>query len=219
MAAALDGAAQGLLGALAQALDCSVAGLWLPQDGLLVARTWWSEPSLDQAEFERISRELRLPRGIGLPGRAWERERPVSLKQLKADGGFIRREAADRAGLHGGLALPVSADGGVLGVIELFSAGESELTERLTHSLAGIGQEVGAFLAVRRGEVDFSQLTARQLEVLQLAAEGLSTQQIGERLLISSSTVKSHFEHIYDNLGVPDRVSAVAQALREGLIR
>jgi two-component system nitrate/nitrite response regulator NarL len=54
--------------------------------------------------------------------------------------------------------------------------------------------------------------------VLQLAAQGLATHEIQSKLLLSQSTVKTHFEHIHAKLGVSNRVAAVATALREGLI-
>jgi DNA-binding CsgD family transcriptional regulator len=62
-------------------------------------------------------------------------------------------------------------------------------------------------------------LTAREQEVLQLAADGHSTEDIAVALALSPGTVKTHFHHIYAKLGAPDRVSAVATALRSGLIR
>src|SRR5438132_281927 len=61
-------------------------------------------------------------------------------------------------------------------------------------------------------------LTAREREVLQLAAGGNSTRKIAELLGLRPSTVKTHFEHVYDKLGTHDRVSAVAECLRGGLI-
>jgi hypothetical protein len=42
--------------------------------------------------------------------------------------------------------------------------------------------------------------------------------EVAEQLVLSPSTVKTHFEHIYEKLGVGDRAAAVAQALRSGLI-
>jgi PAS domain S-box-containing protein len=63
-----------------------------------------------------------------------------------------------------------------------------------------------------------SPLTPRELEVLQLAAEGHSTEAIAARLVLSPGTVKTHFHHIYGKLGAPDRASAVATAMRLGLI-
>jgi DNA-binding CsgD family transcriptional regulator len=62
------------------------------------------------------------------------------------------------------------------------------------------------------------KLTPREREMLQLAAEGLSGPQIASLLFLSPGTVKTHFQNIYAKWGVSDRASAVARALREGLI-
>lgn len=66
--------------------------------------------------------------------------------------------------------------------------------------------------------VDLGPLTRRELEVLTLAAEGLSNQEIGDALIISSRTVANHVEHILDKLEAPNRAAAAAYALREGII-
>ncbi|MCC0095151.1 MULTISPECIES: response regulator transcription factor [Streptomyces] len=62
-------------------------------------------------------------------------------------------------------------------------------------------------------------LTKRELEVLQLVADGLSNQQISKKLFLSQATVKSHLVHIYAKLGVDSRTSAVAAAASRRLIR
>ncbi|WP_327134138.1 response regulator transcription factor [Streptomyces sp. NBC_01343] len=62
-------------------------------------------------------------------------------------------------------------------------------------------------------------LTKRELEVLQLVADGLSNQQISKKLFLSQATVKSHLVHIYAKLGVDSRTSAVAAATSRRLIR
>jgi DNA-binding CsgD family transcriptional regulator len=61
-------------------------------------------------------------------------------------------------------------------------------------------------------------LTPRELDVLQLAAQGLSGPQIAEELVVSATTVKTHFENIYAKFGVGDRAAAVASGMRFGLI-
>jgi DNA-binding CsgD family transcriptional regulator len=63
-----------------------------------------------------------------------------------------------------------------------------------------------------------STLTPREVEVLQLAAEGLSGPNIAARLVVSRGTVKTHFAHVYEKLGVRDRAAAVARGMRLGLI-
>ena len=62
-------------------------------------------------------------------------------------------------------------------------------------------------------------LTERELEVLALMVEGLNNTQIAGRLMVSSSTVKSHVSNILSKLGVASRTEAVTLALRSRLIR
>jgi DNA-binding CsgD family transcriptional regulator len=75
-----------------------------------------------------------------------------------------------------------------------------------------------ATLDVDEGDHPAPALTPRELQVLQLAAEGLSGPSIAASLVVSPGTVKTHFEHVYEKLGVRDRAAAVARALRLGLI-
>lgn len=62
-------------------------------------------------------------------------------------------------------------------------------------------------------------LTGREIEVLQLVAEGRTSREIGEMLFISENTVKNHVRNILDKLGLHSRGEAVMYALREDLIR
>jgi len=61
-------------------------------------------------------------------------------------------------------------------------------------------------------------LTAREIAVLELLAEGLPHEEIGRRLGISAETVRSHLRKACDRLGATTRTQAVATALRMGLI-
>jgi DNA-binding NarL/FixJ family response regulator len=70
----------------------------------------------------------------------------------------------------------------------------------------------------RREEQVRATLTERELEVLQLLAEGLEQAEIAERLVISAKTVGNHIERILGKLGVRSRAQAVGVAYREHLI-
>ena len=62
-------------------------------------------------------------------------------------------------------------------------------------------------------------LSAREIDVLMLVARGASNQDVGEKLHISTATVKSHLMQIYQKLSVSDRTAAVTTAIERGIIR
>jgi two-component system response regulator DegU len=66
--------------------------------------------------------------------------------------------------------------------------------------------------------VPYDELTQRELQVLQLAADSLSNRGIAERLVISEKTVKNHIANIFSKLQVNDRTQAILLGLRKGLI-
>ena len=61
-------------------------------------------------------------------------------------------------------------------------------------------------------------LSARELEVLRLVAQGLSNPAIGERLFLGEATVKTHLLHVFAKLEVRDRTRAVTRAMELGLL-
>jgi DNA-binding NarL/FixJ family response regulator len=88
--------------------------------------------------------------------------------------------------------------------------GETVLSGRLAGKLlTGVRQ---------RGEPRGPALSPREVEVLRLAADGLTNAAIGRGLHISATTVKTHLMRVYEKLGVGDRTAAVSQALRRGLL-
>jgi DNA-binding NarL/FixJ family response regulator len=64
-----------------------------------------------------------------------------------------------------------------------------------------------------------TSLSSREVEVLQMFADGCSTVEVGQRLYISAKTVKNHLASIYEKLDARDRTQAVLTAVRMGIIR
>jgi DNA-binding CsgD family transcriptional regulator len=209
----LDSGAHELMAQLALALDCLAGIFWIPVDDVLVPRVFWHGESVT-ADRPEVG---ALPRGVGLPGRAWDAALPLSLPAADAiDGAPAQPSPLD--GLTGALAIPAVDGQAVLAIVELRADREIVLGERLTRSLWGISHELGHFLARRGGELAAPLLTPREIEVLQLAAEGLSARRTADRLTVSPTTVRTHLENIYAKLDVSDKSSAVATAMRLGLV-
>jgi DNA-binding CsgD family transcriptional regulator len=68
--------------------------------------------------------------------------------------------------------------------------------------------------ARRRPADDWESLTPSELEVVHLAAEGLTNPQIGQRLFISPRTVQTHLAHAFRKLGISSRVELAAEVAR-----
>jgi DNA-binding NarL/FixJ family response regulator len=62
------------------------------------------------------------------------------------------------------------------------------------------------------------ELSEREIEVLTLMGRGMSNTEIGEELVISLATVKTHVRHVLSKLGLRDRVQAVVLAYESGLV-
>jgi PAS domain S-box-containing protein len=129
-----------------------------------------------------------------------------------------RPEAVPEAGIEHALRM-VRADGSVR---ELRAVGKVDQDERGPALWLGAVQDIteagSGERDLRAGHSAPRPLTEREIEVLLLAAEGISGPAIAKQLVLSPHTVRTHFEHIYEKLGVGDRTAAVAHALRAGLI-
>lgn len=93
-----------------------------------------------------------------------------------------------------------------------------ELLEAIRSVQAGarrIPQEVAERLAER---LSGQELTARELQVLELIVRGKSNKEISSMLSISEATVKSHINSLLGKLGVSDRTQAATSALQRGIV-
>ena len=79
-------------------------------------------------------------------------------------------------------------------------------------------EQFGRNPRARLAEAPYDELSRRELQVLQLAADGLSNKEIAAKLVISEKTVKNHTANIFSKLQVNDRTQAILHGLRKGLI-
>lgn len=110
--------------------------------------------------------------------------------------------------------------------VVLSSAPTEELRDVVVRTAAGeqiVADSIGRQLAEGDGEAAGRRATTppspRELQVLQLLAEGMTNQQIATELSLSPRTVKTHVQNLLVKLNAPDRTGAVARGFRLGLIQ
>ncbi|RGE16736.1 response regulator transcription factor [Leucobacter sp. wl10] len=166
---------------------------------------------------EVVLLDLRMPRRDGL----W------TLRQLQELGGevpvlVLTTFEDDRlvlealhAGARGYLLKDVTLEQ-LTRAVDVLAHGGSyiapSITDRLLRALRSEPPRTGT------DAPPIEDLTARELEVLRLMAEGYSNREISEALFLAEGTVKNHVSTILTKLGVRDRTRAVLRALREGIL-
>jgi DNA-binding NarL/FixJ family response regulator len=121
--------------------------------------------------------------------------------------------AALTAGASGFLLKDVSPEQ-LVDAVRTVRSGDALLAPSITRRLV---ERFAAPSAPPAVHGDLSELTPRELEVLQLLARGLSNAELAAELVLSEATVKTHVARILRKLGLRDRVQAVVLAYQTGL--
>jgi DNA-binding NarL/FixJ family response regulator len=101
--------------------------------------------------------------------------------------------------------------------IRVVAAGEALLAPTVTRRL--IDELVRGGRRRLRTPPGLAELTPRELEVLELVAQGLSNAEIADLLTVEETTIKTHVSRLLAKLGLRDRVQAVVLAYESGLAR
>ena len=120
------------------------------------------------------------------------------------------------------------SDADILGAVEAGASGyllkdapPHELTAAVRAAAAGESALAPAIASrlLDRLRAPHVSLSAREMEVLELVAAGLSNTDIARQLFVSETTVKSHLGHIYSKLDTSSRTGAVSTARQRGILR
>ncbi|SDQ94672.1 DNA-binding response regulator, NarL/FixJ family, contains REC and HTH domains [Thermostaphylospora chromogena] len=152
--------------------------------------------------------DLRMPGGDGVSATTrilaeHPRTRVVVLTTYETDRDIVRAVEAGAAGYL------------------LKDTSRTDLLNAITAAVRGetvLSPSVAAKLVTRMRAPAAESLTPRERQVLSLVATGLTNAEIGRRLYISETTVKTHLLRIFGKLGVSDRTAAVTTAMARGLL-
>jgi DNA-binding NarL/FixJ family response regulator len=188
---------EGLRGMLAAEPDIEVAGEAGSGDEAVA--------TVPRLAPDVILMDLRMPGGDGLSAirRLGPGHRIVVLTTSEDDADILRAVEAGAAGYL------------------LKNVTRQELAEGVRSAAAGrtvLTPSVAARLAESRKAPAPAVLSARERQVLELVAEGLTNVQIAQRLFIGEPTVKTHLLRLFGKLGVANRTTAVITAMELGLL-
>ncbi|MDP6663233.1 MAG: response regulator transcription factor [SAR202 cluster bacterium] len=113
-----------------------------------------------------------------------------------------------------GYLLKTSTGNDVVQALKAVSAGESVLNPQVAAKVLARAVRTPAMASVSTEQ----NLTTREMEVLKLAARGLSNKEIAADLSLRTPTVKSHLVNVFTKMGTSSRTEAVLEALRRGWI-
>jgi DNA-binding NarL/FixJ family response regulator len=178
---------------------------------------------IDHTRFDVMLIDLGLPDGNGTDLiRQVSAKRPdVDIMVVTVFGDEQHVVSAIEAGATGYI-LKDSTAADVVSCIRLLRAGGSPVSPVVARSvLRAIRNRMGGSAAGRTGGPmpENNPLSARETEILQLLAKGMSFNEIGEILGISPHTVTAHIKKIYRKLAVHSRGEAVYEATQMGLLR
>ena len=186
--------ASGSIDVVAEAEDGVAALALIREHGPQVALLDYRMPGLDGAQVAAAVRRDALPTRVLLIS-AHDESAIVYNALQEGAAGFISKE---------------SSRSELVDAVLSCAKGRDVVAPNLAAGLVGEIQ--------RRNESDAPTLSAREREVLGYIAGGQTIPAMAKKMFLAPSTVKTHVQRLYEKLGVSDRGSVVAEAMRRGLL-
>ena len=158
-------------------------------------------------ELDGIEATRRIAADPALRRRTGDRADHVRARRVR-----LRRAAAGRRGFL----IKDTKPADLLRAIRLVAAGESLLSPSVTRRVI---ERSPPGRALRRPHPRLAELTEREREMLGLVGEGLSNDEIADRLVVSPATARTHVSRAMTKLGARDRAQLVVFAYQSGLVR
>src|SRR5919108_2551497 len=160
-----------LLAAVGRSLGWDAGTVWLPDGEALRCVETWQAPE----SFERISRDVSLAPGEGLPGRVCASGEPAWIPDVSADSNFPRASMAVSEGLRAAFGFPIRGGGGVLGAIEFLAREPRDSDDNLLATMTSLGGRIGHCVERWRAEERLRESEARKGAILAAAFDCVIT--------------------------------------------
>jgi PAS domain S-box-containing protein len=172
-------------------LDFAALFLMSEQTGRVRAREVWSTRRPELKELESMTWTSEMGPNEGIVGSVWTVGRPVLSKNVSHDARYARRRAAERAGLHWGIWVPIQVGGQTMGVLELLATVARTTDDEFLRGLVLVGTQIGEFLS----RIEAQAALAREREwlatTLESIADGIVATDAEERVVLINGVAAS----------------------------
>ncbi|HUR83743.1 MAG TPA: EAL domain-containing protein, partial [Solirubrobacteraceae bacterium] len=198
----LDEARTAVLQAVGTGLGWSAGGWWTvdKRHAELRCEGFWNDSAVPAATFEKATRELRLERGQGLPGRVWESGASQVIAPLAQDRDFPRAAAAGEAGLTAAIAMPLSSHGDVVAIVEFFATDSGLLGDEIGEMMERLGERIAQYVERSDAEEHLREAEERFHRAFEDAGTGMALIGVG-------GTIEGRFLEVNDALCASTRYS------------
>jgi len=183
-------------------------------EDLTLARVWLAQQQAEEA-LSLLDRLLAAAEPAGRLGRVIEMQtlRALALDQLDNCGAALEALtcALELAEPEGYVRVFINEGAPMAGLLEAAAAAGASYARHLLQAFEAEGR-------LRQPSLLVEPLTDRELEMLELLAQGLSNREIADRLILSPNTVRTHLYHLYAKLAVHSRLQAVLRGREIGLL-
>ncbi|HEX8410592.1 MAG TPA: PAS domain S-box protein [Thermoanaerobaculia bacterium] len=170
-----DQTARLVMQAVCENLGWDVGMLWEAQNDEMVCIDHWHAPLVDGEAATALCEGGRLARGLGLVGQVLATGEAVWVPRFRDAERYPRAPLAERAGMLGAFAFPITAAGRVLGALEFFSREEREPDQALIPIMTLIGAQIGDFIERRRTQELLRESEERYRLVSETAQDAIFT--------------------------------------------
>jgi PAS domain S-box-containing protein len=174
-AASLSDAAPGLVRAVCDRLDWAAGTIWVIDRAAaqMLVLHGYARSIAPDSRFMTETRQTRLAKGVGLPGRVWASGKAAWIEDVVNDPNFPRAAAARESGLHGAFAFPICIGDEVHAVAEFFHLSTAIPDAALLDTMSAVGNQVGQFVARKQSEASMAEAQRRTHAILETALDAI----------------------------------------------